>query len=539
MTVQLNATAAGAAVPDVDPDVDPDLDPGARMPRRARWSTRRWLTAGAGAAIVLLVVLSAIVVATFDHGARSTNRLVGRILPSQTAAAQLEAAMANQETGVRGYALTGRSDFLQPYTMGLAQEQAALAALAPLIATDSGARADLAAVESRAAAWQAGVAEPIAAVPAGTPPPTAAERVEQGKPLFDRLRAALEAEQADLRQAVAAGHADLAGVRSLRDAIFTAIGVTILLALLTVFVGLRFGVEKPLALLSAGARRVAEGDFTHPVVPSGPADLRAMANDIEAMRRRLVAELAAVDAARAALDVQAEELRRSNQELEQFAYVASHDLQEPLRKVTSFCQLLQRRYAERLDERANQYIGFAVDGAQRMQQLISDLLDFSRTGRSGNAFKPVDLRRVLGAAMENLHVSITETRTRVDYDRLPTVLGDATQLTQLVQNLLSNAIKFRTPGRPPHIRVSAEADGDTWRLAVTDNGIGVSPEYAERIFLIFQRLHTKDAYPGSGIGLAMCRRIVEYHGGQIELDAAHRDGTRISFTLPASSGAVA
>ncbi|MYW00146.1 ATP-binding protein, partial [Streptomyces sp. SID3343] len=216
----------------------------------------------------------------------------------------------------------------------------------------------------------------------------------------------------------------------------------------------------------------------------------------------------------------------------QFAYVASHDLQEPLRKVASFCGLLHKRYTGKLDERADQYIGFAVDGAVRMQALIDHLLAFSRVGRDAAPAVPVDLEAVYATVVGDLAITIEETGADLTHDPLPTVSGDRTHLSLVVQNLLANAIKFRKPDEPVRVRMRTERDGDVWRISVTDNGIGIDPADAERVFVIFQRLHTREAYPGHGMGLAMCKKIVEYHGGTIGIDPEYTAGTRIVFTLP-------
>lgn len=299
-----------------------------------------------------------------------------------------------------------------------------------------------------------------------------------------------------------------------------------------VFAGLRRGVTLPLGRLSEDVRHVAGGNFAHPITASGPADLRRLAVDIEGMRGRLADELAFSDSARERLDAQAGELRRSNAELEQFAYVASHDLQEPLRKVASFCQLLQRRYADQLDDRAVQYIDFAVDGANRMQTLIHDLLAFSRVGRLHTDNETVDLEELFSRTTDALSIAIEESGAQVTHDPLPAVSGDATQLGMLLQNLVSNALKFRSAERTPAVELSARFEDGLWHFAVTDNGIGIGAEYAERVFVIFQRLHTREAYPGNGIGLALCKKIVEFHGGTIAIDPAHAPGARITFTLP-------
>jgi light-regulated signal transduction histidine kinase (bacteriophytochrome) len=225
---------------------------------------------------------------------------------------------------------------------------------------------------------------------------------------------------------------------------------------------------------------------------------------------------------------------RSNAELEQFAYVASHDLQEPLRKVASFCQLLERRYGDQLDDRGRQYIDFAVDGAKRLQVLINDLLAFSRVGRGNEVRTEMPMDQPLDVAIGAMDAAIEEKGAVIERpDSLPEVLGDATLLAVLWQNLISNGIKFAVPDRDPVIKVTfAEAPDGMWLFCVADNGIGISPEFGEKIFIIFQRLHGRDAYPGTGIGLALCKRIVEHHGGEISLDPGYSGGTQICFTLP-------
>jgi light-regulated signal transduction histidine kinase (bacteriophytochrome) len=287
-------------------------------------------------------------------------------------------------------------------------------------------------------------------------------------------------------------------------------------------------------VLAAEARRVADGDFGHEVAQSGPREIRGLAADVNTMRVRILRELSAVREANDALAEHAAELQRSNAELEQFAYVASHDLQEPLRKVTSFCQLLQRRYGGQLDDRADQYIAFAVDGAQRMQVLINDLLAFSRVGRSAQELGPVGCDAALAAAKANLSAQIEQARAVIEAGPLPVVRAQPTLMTVVFQNLLGNALKFKGE-QPPRIVVTAERDGAFWTFSVTDNGIGIEPKYADRVFLIFQRLHDKATYPGTGIGLAMCRKIVEYFGGRIWLDTGHAAGASFRFTLPAIS----
>ncbi len=230
------------------------------------------------------------------------------------------------------------------------------------------------------------------------------------------------------------------------------------------------------------------------------------------------------------------ELERSNRELEQFAFVASHDMQEPLRMVASYVGLLEKKYKGHLDEKADKYIHFAVDGALRMKKLIEGLLAYSRIGRQGAAFMPVDADDVFSRAVSNLEAALAENRAIITRDDLPTVPGDELQLMQLLQNLLSNAIKFGKPDTPPVVHVSAKKKGGAWIFSVRDNGIGIDAEYYNRIFLIFQRLHTREEYPGTGIGLALCKRIVERHSGRIWVESVPGEGTTFFFSIPIGGG---
>jgi light-regulated signal transduction histidine kinase (bacteriophytochrome) len=217
--------------------------------------------------------------------------------------------------------------------------------------------------------------------------------------------------------------------------------------------------------------------------------------------------------------------------LEQFAYAASHDLQEPLRTVSGYVQLLQRRYDDKLDQDARDFIGYAVSGVVRMQQLIDDLLAYARVGTRGKSFAPFAAEAALAAAVANLQMKIRDTGAIVTHDALPEVVGDEMQIAQLFQNLIDNGLKFRS-AETPHIHVTAqEKDGD-WVFAVRDNGIGINPKYFDRIFKIFQRLHTIDRYPGSGIGLAVCERIIHRHRGKIWVESELDKGTTFYFSLP-------
>jgi PAS domain S-box-containing protein len=231
-----------------------------------------------------------------------------------------------------------------------------------------------------------------------------------------------------------------------------------------------------------------------------------------------------------------EELQRSNAELEQFAYVASHDLQEPLRMVSSYTQLLERRYGERFDADAREFMGYVVDGAARMKQLIEDLLAYSRVGTHGKEFKPVALAAALSRALANLRAALAESPgAAVTHDVLPTLPGDELQLAQLFQNLIGNALKFRGSASPV-VHISVVDRNTEWEIGVRDNGIGIEPQYFEKVFMVFQRLHAMGEYPGTGIGLAICKKVVERHGGRIWVESQPGAGSSFLFTLPKSKG---
>ena len=251
---------------------------------------------------------------------------------------------------------------------------------------------------------------------------------------------------------------------------------------------------------------------------------------LRGVRARVGKDLSTAHTEHTSLQARAADLQRSNAELEQFAYLASHDLQEPLRKVASFCQLLQRRYAGKLDARADQYIEFAVDGAKRMQALINDLLAFSRVGQAAVEPSLVSSDMALAQARANLAEEIEKSGARIEAGHLPLVLAEPPLLTAVFQNLLSNAVKFSGPA-PPRIVINAIQNGRQWLFSFTDYGIGIEPQYADRVFVLFQRLNERSAYPGTGVGLAMCRKIIEYFGGRIWLDV-NAEGTRFCFTLP-------
>jgi signal transduction histidine kinase len=459
--------------------------------------------------MVLLIVAGSVLGASVlaDTTAVS-NRLSDHISPARTAVVELDAALRDQAAGVRAFALSGRAELLEPYQRGVVAERDATARIRELLAGETPLLAALDRVEQQAAQWRRAAEQPAGATADGS---------------FAGVRAQLSALDALLVEERARGRAALDDSRQVRNAVFIGLAVLLLAAIAAIAVLLRVVVVGPLRRLGAAARTVAAGEFDRPLATGGPADIAAVGRDVEAMRGRLVEVLVTTGEARDAL-------ARSNADLEQFAYVASHDLQEPLRKVASFCQMLQRRYSDQLDDRAQQYIAFAVDGATRMQQLISDLLTFSRIGRVYDSRRPVDLNVIVDQAAA---LTIEQNGAALDRPPLPTVPGDPTLLTMLWQNLFTNAVKFRHPDRPPHVTVTVEAAGDElWTFTVRDNGIGIDPQFADKIFVIFQRLHTREQYTGTGIGLAICKRVVEHHGGTIRLDSAQNGGAGFVFTLP-------
>ncbi len=257
-----------------------------------------------------------------------------------------------------------------------------------------------------------------------------------------------------------------------------------------------------------------------PVTDQGERAILVLVRDITERKR-----------AEAALQQTTEDLQRSNRDLEQFAYVASHDLQEPLRAVGGYVRLLEHRFPEELDAKARDYIAGAFDGAMRMERLITDLLAYSRVGTRGATFVPAALDAILDQALRNLQVGIQSARATITHDPLPALTVDATQMMQLFQNLIGNAIKFHGES-PPRIHVGAQREEGRWVFSVRDNGIGIEPQYYERIFQIFQRLHTRKAYPGTGIGLAICKKIVERHGGTIWIESQPGQGSTFYFSIP-------
>ncbi|MFD1940178.1 MULTISPECIES: sensor histidine kinase [Nonomuraea] len=480
----------------------------------------RWFLFAGVVGLLVLLAGAAVTMGTLSQLSDARRTVIEVVDPATLATLDLSVALSAQEGAARSFGLTTDPQYVAVYRQARADEDEAVRRINRLV---PGPRLD--AITKAAAAWRAQYGEPVIE---GTP--LTRENAGVNSVRFGEVRAAISAQRTYLENLHATSSARLNDrARSSTFAFGVLAAVLVALLVLIGFI-VRHVVLRPVADLTAQVRAVAHGDFEHPLRIDRPAELAELAGHIDAMRRRILAQWRRSDE-------QAEELRRSNGELEQFAYVASHDLQEPLRKVASFTQMLEQRYGDQLDDRAKQYIAFAVDGAKRMQLLINDLLDFSRVGRIGGEKVPLDAGLPMADAVANLATQIEETGAEVTCGPLPEVTGNRSQLAQLFQNLVGNAVKFRGD-EPPVVRVEARRDAEgMWEFSCADNGIGIEDKYAERIFLIFQRLHTRDRYPGTGIGLALCKKIVEYHGGRIWLDnhEGQGRGTTVRWTLPGRS----
>ncbi len=525
-------------------------DPSALETSRVGWTLRRRLGV---ALLVAGIVLATILTIALTATARVRNHqemVTGDYYATVSLVNRSYERLAAAQSSMRGYALTG-DDALLPAIEEVREARQVLALDDVPASVRDELGDDLAALVASANAgverWLDEFAGPVVdRVAAAGPVVLAPEYFVDGQVVFDGVHEDMDAIVALVNEARDAQSRDL--VAATRTLVYS-FGF---LALSTVVIGaivwnrLRRWVIDPLQMLAGSVRRVRDGEVDARIGTDGPDEIGELAGDVEDLRMTLVGQLrqneadrAEVVAANEQLVHQSEELARSNRDLEQFAYVASHDLQEPLRKVASFTQLLRKRYGGQLDDRADQYIEFAVDGAHRMQRLIQDLLLFSRVGRTpADSREPVPLDECVSAALANLGEILEETGAHVTTDALPTVVGESGLLTQLFQNLVGNAVKFRRDGLAPRVEITVRRDGDEWLFACQDNGIGIDPQYADRVFVIFQRLHAKDEYAGTGIGLALCKRIVEFHGGRIWLDEdSDSQGATIRWSLPAGTDA--
>jgi signal transduction histidine kinase len=496
------------------------------------WTLARRLRFALAALSLALLVAGLAIVVVLRQADRALTDQTQRAFPARVAASQLLTSLVNQETGLRGYALTGDQKFLEPYRQGLVDEQQSRERLERFVRPGDPARLALITVDAAITAWR----DQYASFRTGELANGGADdTIEFGRELFERVRTTNAALDQQLARQVRTAQREADRDRTLVLVVLALMAVAVVAAVVALQRALRTAVLRPMSELAEQVAVVSRGEHTVPIRPVGPPDLRAMGAGVESMRVELVTALAEVEQQQRGLERRAAELARSNADLEQFAYVASHDLQEPLRKVASFCQLLEQRYGGQLDERGEQYIAFAVDGAKRMQRLINDLLTFSRVGRTSEGFVPVDLARTVGAAWAGLEARVAEVEGALDIDLDPEaarVHGDASLLQQLLSNLLGNALKYRRDDHPPQVRVTSSVEGSLVRVAVADNGIGIPPEYADKVFVIFQRLHGRDEYEGTGIGLALAKKIVEFHGGTIELQPSPLGGACLSFTLP-------
>ena len=426
------------------------------------WSLRRRVTRAIVGVLILLMVLIVGVIYFIKDAKRTGDELVNQWDPAYTISQNTLTAMVNQETGVRGYALGQDEAFLEPYNIAQLLGGSAQTTLRKYLLGHADLLAQLRVLNDAIDEWRANVAEPvIAQVRAGDSSAVEVVGSVEARAAFDRIRAASN----ELTNSIDEERDQVSDDRErafLWVWLVIAFGATVLLVTgLVLGRGLRRQVLDPMTGLVGQTRKVAAGELDLEISQEGPVEIKNLATDVDLMRETLAAQIVRLDRARTRILQRSAELARSNADLEQFAYVASHDLSEPLRKVTNFCQLLERQYADQLDDKARQYILFMVDGAKRMQALINDLLDFSRVGRSDEHFVEVDLEQALARAMGNLEEPIAESGAVIEHDELPSVPGEPTLIVALLQNLVGNAVKYRSPDRPSRIRVSADQQGTT------------------------------------------------------------------------------
>lgn len=493
-------------------------------------------------AILFAALLALLAVAGLQAAlaARSHNRLTAemsdRLAPAETDVDQVLQSLLDQETGLRGYVITGQLSFLEPFRTGASDSDAAITRLHSETRTYSSIAARLAAVESSVSRWRTQVAGPeIAAL--GRADLSAAMGVESsgiGKQLFDVLRAAVNELQHAVRDEINAADRKIASSQR-RVSLLLALTVAVAVAgLALAAVLLDRWVMRPVRRLSVDVGQVAGGDLDHAIEPTGPPELSAVGADVERMRRRMLRERDSLTESNQSLAGANEELARSNRELAHFADIASHDLSEPLQVVSGFTRLLADDYRGRVSDEADQWIDTILGAVTRMEGMIRGLLDYARAGTVRVEHEPVDLDGVATDVVGDLSVRIREAGAGVDVGPLPTVLGDRRTLGQLLQNLIVNAVKYRAPDRPCVVHVTGWQSGTTVGVDVADNGVGIPAERREDVFGMFTRLHRHDASEGSGIGLAVCKRIVERHGGRIWLDGNRPHGTVVHVELPAA-----
>ncbi|MFD6140730.1 ATP-binding protein [Promicromonospora sp. NPDC060271] len=518
-------------------------------------SMRRRLARLLGAVAAMLIIALAVAVLALVQSRGLDARADGPYTRALVDGERASLALGDAEASLRAYRATCDPAALEPWTRAVGSS-GRIMLLADVERRELASDAEVALAHEEAVratdAWFEEYAEPVVAAVEAAPAGQMACRMEllgtapataEGEKLYDSARTAVVQYLAEL----GAQRDEIMETRAVWEQLL--LGAVVALVLVVVLMGtmmwlaLETWVIRPLTTLTAGVRVVSSGVLGREIRPVGAGEVALLAMHVETMRRELVHQVEEirlshqeVENAHGLLSEQARELERSNRDLEQFAYVASHDLQEPLRKVASFTQLLQKRYGGSLDDRADQYIEFAVDGAKRMQRLIQDLLSFSRVGRTGVPREDVELEVVLAGALSELSERVAETEAEIVHDPMPVVHGERALLQQLFVNLVGNSLKFRDPERAPKVRIEVRSMRAHWEISVVDNGIGIDAQYAERVFIIFQRLHPRDEYAGTGIGLSLVKRIVEYHKGRIWIEPAAGGGTIVRFTLARRQG---
>ncbi len=431
-------------------------------------------------------------------------------------------ALKDAETGQRGYVITGEKAYLEPYYRAVDEFNRRLSALRNLTKGNPRREKTLDVIELAMRKKLATLKEAVDIRGAkGQHAAMLLVETGLGEKLMDDIRGKVaQARDDETRLLAVRSAARETAARRLIGAILAGGGLSFTLLLATFFllrkeIIRRIGVETELRRHQEGLEILVE----------------ERTRDLADANSRLRAEIAMRERAEEDLRKSMEDLARSNRALDQFASIASHDLQSPLRTVAGFMDLLKTRYAGRLDEKADEYIERAMSGTKRMSGLIHDLYVYSRVGTQGKQLTKVHVGTPLNAAIDNLREIIDDSNAEISRDELPDVKGDETQLIQLFQNLIANAIKFRKNDAPPRIRISAERRGGEWVIGVHDNGIGIEPRFYDRIFVIFQRLHESDKYPGTGLGLALCKKIVERHGGRIWVESRFGEGSSFYFTM--------
>lgn len=462
--------------------------------------------------IIWLGILPLLLAFVADRTSSQHVRSVQETLSTAELIQQLDellSAMQDAETGQRGFVLTGQDRYLTPFLNAQASISQKLAAVDMSAAKHGITQAQITALHGFIRQKMDELQTTIDLRRTGGLEAALAEiETNRGQEYMVRIRATIGALRRDQSRTFQR-ELDLQHRRQMQ--LEVVLGCGVVAGLVLVFLAFRF------TILYVRDRDDVE------------RNIRTLNETLES---RVAARTAELQARTHELEVKSADLQRSNADLAQFAYIASHDLQEPLRMIASYMGLLARRYRGHLDETADKYIQFAVDGAARMQTLIYDLLSYSRAGTQSLEKKMVSSEALLQSALQNLEIAIKEAGAVIRYDGLPVVEADEIKLIQVVQNLIGNAIKFRKPGVAPEILVSARAVQGEWVFEIADNGIGFDAKYTDRIFEVFQRLHGVGTYPGNGIGLAICRRIIQHHGGRLWAESRPGAGSKFFFTLP-------